>query len=217
MSPADFWDWFANRYDAWYQGPEIEREDGVVYDQVKWSIKQDRVQSLVDVGCGTGTLFDRLNGDLADLEVVGLDVSPRMISEAVRKHPSKAFLTADMDRRFNLGRTFDLAVCNFSFNYFMRPEIALENLRRLIRPSGRLVVTLMMPKRLLYPSCPHRFGLRCPVLFHGRRTFERGGFRVMVDRPFALTKAYDRPAQEDTVVARLPWLANYRILVCART
>ena len=216
MSPADFWDRFADRYDVWYQGPEVEREDRTVYEQIKRSLKQDRARSLVDVGCGTGVLLDQLDGEFPDLEIVGLDVSPRMISEAVRKHPSKAFLTADMDRRFNLGRTFDLAVCNFSFNYFMRPEIAVENLLRLIRHGGLLTVTLMMPKRILYSSCPHRFGLRCPVLFHGRGTFERGGFRVLVDRPFALTRAYGRQALEDAVVAHLPWLANYRILVCER-
>jgi len=216
-SAAEFFDRFANQYDAWYTSPEIDREDQTVHDRVRWSIKYSRARSLVDAGCGTGALLDRLDGEFPSLEIVGLDVSPRMILQASDKHPGKTFLVANMDRRFNLGRLFDLAVCNFAFNYFLRPDIAVENLYRLIGPGGLLMVTLLQPKRLLYSSCPHRFGLGCPVLFHGRGTFERGGFRVVVDRPFALTRAYNRPVLEDAVVARVPWLGNYRILICERT
>ena len=208
-----FWSAFAERYDAWYSGETVAREDARIDAALRPLFR--RAASVVDVGCGTGALLDR-HAPL-DGTYLGLDVSDQMLDRLRGKYGGAEIVQADMDRRFNLARRFDLAVCEFSFNYFERPDIALENLSRLVRPGGVLFLALLEPKRQLYASCPHRFGRRCPTLFHTGRTFEGRGFRVRVDEPFGVTGGYRWPRIEDRVARAVPALANYRIVICDRT
>ena len=65
---------------------------------------------LLDVACGTGEHLRHLQ---AFFEVEGIDASPDMLAVAREKLPGVPLHPADM-RAFDLGRTFDAAICMFS-------------------------------------------------------------------------------------------------------
>jgi SAM-dependent methyltransferase len=65
--------------------------------------------SLLELGCGTGTL---LAGLAADLNVTGIDQSPEMLAIATEKVPGATLVSGDITR-FSLGTRFDVVICMF--------------------------------------------------------------------------------------------------------
>jgi predicted TPR repeat methyltransferase len=51
---------------------------------------------VVDLGCGTGALFARLQRDGTEVEAWGFDCSPRMLRRAPEKIPTARLLTDDI-------------------------------------------------------------------------------------------------------------------------
>jgi SAM-dependent methyltransferase len=68
-----------------------------------------QASSLLDLGCGTGTVLAGLS-DLPSL--TGLDLSPAMLSIARSKVPAATFIEGDM-AAFDLRERFDVVICVF--------------------------------------------------------------------------------------------------------
>jgi O-methyltransferase/aklanonic acid methyltransferase len=101
--------------------------------------------SLLDVGCGTGAALVRA-ADLvaATAPVIGIDLSPGMLVQA-RGALASAGLTAEVmvaDAQHTPFRdhVFDVVVSSFAFAYFPSPQQAATEMRRVLRPGGRLGV-----------------------------------------------------------------------------
>lgn len=105
-------------------------------------------ERVLDAGCGIG----RGTAILARgaREAVGVDLSPAAITEARREHGESAdFREADM-RKLPFGEDeFDVVVCFEAITHVAEPEHALEELSRVLRPHGLLIVSA--PNRESYP------------------------------------------------------------------
>lgn len=100
-------------------------------------------ERVLDVGCGTGTYVRRLLDRNADQAVVGADVSPGMLAEARRKAgpaPNARFVEASAEALPFEAGTFDVVVSASALHYARRPDAALAEAARVLRPGGRLVV-----------------------------------------------------------------------------
>jgi SAM-dependent methyltransferase len=107
---------------------------------------QARGQSVLEVACGTGRVAVRLAED--GIDVVGLDLSPAMLSIAQEKRAGMdnvRWVQADM-RAFELSELFGLAIIpGHSFQNLLTPGdqvAALTAIRRHLIPGGILVVHL---------------------------------------------------------------------------
>jgi SAM-dependent methyltransferase len=96
--------------------------------------------SVIDLGCGTGSHAMILAK--RGYRVTGIDASAAMLRAArakARNRRNPAFLRADM-RSFELGRTFDAAVCmDGAFTHLLTDRDLLAHLRRVRRhlcPDG---------------------------------------------------------------------------------
>src|SRR3972149_4496145 len=105
--------------------------------------------ALLDLGCGTGShaLILAERGHRG----TGIDSSGGMLRVGrpkARGRPNPAFVRADM-RRFDLGRTFDAAVCmDGAFTHLLTERDLLEHLRtvrRHLRPDGGSVFEFAQP------------------------------------------------------------------------
>ncbi len=109
----------------------------------------------LDCACGTGNLTFELAK--SSLEVVGVDIAPRMIEVARKKavySPFKArvrFEEADLSN-FDLDEKFDCATCLYdSLNYILEPEklrAAFANIARHVEVDGIFVFDLNTPYAL---------------------------------------------------------------------
>ena len=84
--------------------------------------KRSAGKLLLDVACGTGGHAGLLN---KYYEVEGLDLDPKMLAIARRKHPKIHFHQGDMTD-FNVGKQFDVIVCLFSSIGYAKTKSRLQ-------------------------------------------------------------------------------------------
>jgi ubiquinone/menaquinone biosynthesis C-methylase UbiE len=99
-------------------------------------------EQLLDVGCGTGALLARLAERQPAAKVVGIDLSPAMAAQARARLPRTVHVTTgDAEFLPFPAQSFDVVVSASSFHYWPTPARGLEELRRVLQPGGRLVLT----------------------------------------------------------------------------
>ena len=106
---------------------------------------------VLDAACGTGDLA------LADKEagagkVTGLDFSAAMLARAKRKDASIDWVQGDLLALPFADGTFDAATVGFGVRNVADLELALRELRRVLRPGGRLaILEITRPRGALRP------------------------------------------------------------------
>jgi len=150
-----------------------------------WMVKMHRAiaerlanlegESVLDIGCGGGQLLGLILGQ-REFEAAGLDISAEMIELARRRLGRSVDLrTGDAEQLPWERNSFDLITCTFSFHHYPQPAKALAEMRRVIRPGGRLILgepNLPVPLRqlfnLLLPLSPSG-----DVRFYGRQELDK--------------------------------------------
>ena len=91
---------------------------------------------LLDVATGPGALV----AEAADrgARCIGVDLSPRMIELARRLHRTVEFREADAEHLPFVDRMFDAIICGFALGHFPRPEAAVAECVRVLKPGGRV-------------------------------------------------------------------------------
>jgi demethylmenaquinone methyltransferase/2-methoxy-6-polyprenyl-1,4-benzoquinol methylase len=110
-----------------------------------------RGDRVLDAACGTGDLAiaDRRAG--AD-KVTGLDFSERMLERARRKDASVEWVQGDRLALPFADGTFDAATVGFGVRNVADLELALRELRRVLRSGGRLaILEITQPRGVLRP------------------------------------------------------------------
>jgi demethylmenaquinone methyltransferase/2-methoxy-6-polyprenyl-1,4-benzoquinol methylase len=110
-----------------------------------------RGDRVLDAACGTGDLAiaDRRAG--AD-KVTGLDFSERMLERARRKDASVEWVQGDLLALPFADCTFDAATVGFGVRNVADLELALRELRRVLRSGGRLaILEITKPRGVLRP------------------------------------------------------------------
>ena len=94
-------------------------------------------ERILDVGCGTGHLTERISR--AGAIVTGIDSSVEMVATAHETYPEIEFVVADASN-FSLDRPFDAIFSNAALHWVHRAEEAVICMARALRPGGRFVV-----------------------------------------------------------------------------
>ena len=119
---------------------------------------------VLDAACGTGDLA------IADLKagagkVTGLDFSERMLERARRKSGRIEWVQGDMLALPFADETFDAATVGFGVRNVADLEAGLRELRRVLKPGGRLaILEITTPRGVLKPFFHLWFDKVVPLL-----------------------------------------------------
>jgi ubiquinone/menaquinone biosynthesis C-methylase UbiE len=98
---------------------------------------------ILDAACGTG----RHTRYLVDLghHVTGLDPSAEMLREAIDKVPDARFVRGSVEAVPFATDSFDAAVCSLALTHLRGLEPAVQELARVVRPEGELMISDIHP------------------------------------------------------------------------
>lgn len=135
----------------------------------RWAAGAVQGKEVLDAGCGVGYGAAML-AEAGAARIVGLDVSPEAIEDAtVRAGSIGEFVLGDLERLPFKPRSFDVVVCFEAIEHVRRRELALDELRRVLRPGGVLIVS--SPNRDVYlPGNPHHVHEYTPSELHAALT-----------------------------------------------
>jgi demethylmenaquinone methyltransferase/2-methoxy-6-polyprenyl-1,4-benzoquinol methylase len=119
---------------------------------------------VLDACCGTGDLAIGALRQGAG-EVTGLDFSERMLERARRKGPAVDWVRGDLLALPFADASFDAATVGFGVRNVEDLAAALRELRRVLRPGGRLgILEITTPRGLLAPFYRVWFDRVIPLL-----------------------------------------------------
>ncbi|HEY6132885.1 MAG TPA: class I SAM-dependent methyltransferase [Rubrivivax sp.] len=101
-------------------------------------------EQVLDVACGTGIVsFDAARAVGPGGGVLGVDLSGRMVEAATRQArehqwPNAHFARMDAEALDLLDAQFDVVLCALGLMYLPDPAQAVREMRRVLRPGGRL-------------------------------------------------------------------------------
>lgn len=107
-------------------------------------------ERALDVGTGTGMIpFEVARVAPATTEIVGADISTGMIEKARRRatqeglaEPRLSFRQMDAEALALPDGSFDVVMSAFALGHMPRPERAVAEMFRVLRPGGRLLITV---------------------------------------------------------------------------
>ena len=107
----------------------------------------DRPQVL-DLGCGTGRLLNRLAAQFPDLWGTGLDLAPEMLRQARQRnqhHPRLIYVQGNAEALPFAEEQFDAVFNTLSFLHYPNPTAVLAEVQRVLRPDGRFYWVDLVP------------------------------------------------------------------------
>jgi len=221
-APAPDYDGFAAAYsarnekslfNAHYERPEMIRLAGDVSGL-----------EVLDAGCGSGPLTEALRARGA--VVSAFDLSPAMVELAHERLGEDADLrVADLGAPLPYDDDrFDLVVASLSLHYVQDWASALAELRRVLRPGGRLLVSVIHPTvyAVVYPDADYfaltqysedyDYGDRTVWMTYWHRPLQ-DVVNAFIDAGFRITTVTEPPPAADTPAELLP-TADGRPFIC---
>ncbi len=120
-------------------------------------------ESVLDVATGTGVVA--VTAARAGARVSALDLTPELLAEArengrIAEHPEIAWQEADAEKLPYPDASFDVVVSQFGHMFAPRPEVVVAEMRRVLKPTGRVAFATWPPEH----SCRSDVHARGPQL-----------------------------------------------------
>lgn len=99
--------------------------------------------AVLDIACGTGELERLVLAEHSTQQIVGVDISEKMLVLAKQKCHAYANVSFYMANASNLpfaNNSFDVIVSANAFHYFDDPLAALGEMKRVLKPEGTVVI-----------------------------------------------------------------------------
>lgn len=97
-------------------------------------------ERVLEVGSGLGLLAAEVARRVPRGEVVGVERSPEQLARCPRGIANLRFVEGDALRLPSKLGEFDVVYCRYLLEHLADPAVALREMRRVLRPSGRIYV-----------------------------------------------------------------------------
>lgn len=129
-------DQIAGNYDDSHDGKFVR----CMYQEIVDRVLACEGTKLLDLGCGNGNVLASLVS-YPEKELYGMDLSEKMIEEARQRLPEGVNLcVGDAERLPYADQSFDIIICNASFHHYPKPDVVLEEIRRVLKKGGIFIL-----------------------------------------------------------------------------
>ncbi len=98
-------------------------------------------KNILDIGCGTGSLLEKLLKQKPKVRAFGLDLSENMLEVAKEKLPKNVELVyGEAEALPYDNKKFEVVIMIDSFGFFVNPEQAITEAYRILKPGGKLII-----------------------------------------------------------------------------
>jgi ubiquinone/menaquinone biosynthesis C-methylase UbiE len=148
-------------------------------------IQNHESMTILDVGCGTGIMLERIKHVFPFAKLYGADLSGSMIAYAKKSYPDFEFQVADAEKLPFADSTFWAVTNAISFHHYQQPLKAIEEAYRTLKPNGQFLLMDITPKHSLTRKI-NDFGAKYLVrdghvafqsLSNVKTMFEQAGFQ----------------------------------------
>ena len=126
----------------------------------------------LDLGCGPGFLMHALRERHPQLRIVGCDLSYGLCSKAQARNPGTPIIEGDAEVLPFHDHQFDVVFMTEVLEHLLAPRQALHEIRRVLKPGGRLVLSVPNRDWLKYDRYIVRHTPFQPVEDHWYRVAE---------------------------------------------
>ncbi|WP_363252253.1 class I SAM-dependent methyltransferase [Ruminococcus sp.] len=117
------------------------------YPDVLTELEKEPFNDLLDCGCGTGPMLTLLHAKYPEKHYTGIDLTPKMIEVAkAKKMENVELIVGDCENLPFEENSFDVVICCQSFHHYPNPQDFFDNVHRVLRPNGRLILRDMTMK-----------------------------------------------------------------------
>lgn len=132
----EYFDSQAEFYDISHDGRFVK----CMYQEIVKRVMSLPGEKILDLGCGNGNIISLLK-EKRKGDYYGADISPKMIQEAKKRLGQGAELkVADVVKLPYETDMFDIIICNASFHHYTEPDKAIEEIKRILKKEGVLIL-----------------------------------------------------------------------------
>ncbi len=174
---------FFSRWAKTYEGGPLDGWFSTVYREAIRSVDPRPTDNILDVACGTGKALRAMAATSDRGRLAGVDLSDKMIEEAVAKAdgiPNLEFQVADANQLPFDDETFDHVTVMNAFHHFPDQRKAVQEMVRVLKKGGTIHIADITGHVLPFPLVGHKVwnwieGLYAPQV----NSLSRSGFRTL--------------------------------------
>jgi len=139
-SEKNFWNSFAKKYDGFIAN-FVSKTYGLILENLVHDTRM--TVNMLEIGTGTGIIALHLNEQIPT--ITAIDIAPEMIKIASEKSIQKSISNID----FRVGdtcsldfqdKTFDTIIASNVLHLLFEPELALQEMKRVLKDNGQLII-----------------------------------------------------------------------------
>lgn len=107
------------------------------------AIEKNYFGDILDIGCGQGVVLKKLKEKFGDKikTLTGIELSKKLLEMAGKNIPEARLLIADAENLPFGDNSFDFVIMIDVFQYLLDFDKALEEIKKVLRPNGKFIVT----------------------------------------------------------------------------
>jgi SAM-dependent methyltransferase len=111
-----------------------------------------KATSLIEFGCGNGSVIGNIVKLHPKLTAYGMDFSDLAISQAKKLYKGDLHFAVGNAETFSFHKKADVVISFFTFEHLDKPEIVFDNMYKHVKKGGHIVIVCPNYGSLIYPS-----------------------------------------------------------------
>jgi ubiquinone/menaquinone biosynthesis C-methylase UbiE len=117
-------------------------------EQLKTWFSEFEINSILDVGTGSGDFIAVLKDVFPKTNINGVDPDTESLKEAAKKHPDCSFMEMNGEHLEFAENSFDLASISMALHHLPDIQKTLNEMQRVVKPGGWIIVNELFSDNL---------------------------------------------------------------------